>query len=406
MNTHSRTTPSFEEVTAAFTTLGLDPDLGRIVALQVGIDLAGTPVTRREAVLRRAVEITGHAENVTRLDAARVLPRTLECYHSFGSLSIALPDSLGRAGCHGPQIVSLSPGAETWGLHAEGAAFSRQGDAAAILEQWKTVSDILLDSFADRARLVKAVNAIDRFESLIGERGTPGRGFDELVATGRAVAAVQLAQAAAIENLFGAKEAEPVVVRPVSGYATTREEQAVAAVKASGRVAVRHDSTPGSGPGFYARRLRPDGSEGRSLGGVDTTEAGAWRKAAIALAIYRPGRVEMTSREFGSTWTANVVGQDGRLGTLERRSRLEIRALDGQYAVFVLQRDYLRDEPPEDVSQRQDGGLHATLADAAGYISRYIADYEGVVAEDHAAAVEAQAEQQREAVGDDCSLDM
>lgn len=405
MNTHSSTTASFEEVTAAFTALGLDPDLGRIVALQVGIDLTGTPVTRREAVLRRAVQLTGHAEDATRIDAARALPRTLECYHSFGSLSIAVPDSLGRAGCHGPQIVSLSPGAETWGLHAEGAAFSRQGDATAILEQWKTVSDILLDGFADRARLLEAVNAIDGLESLIGERGTPGRGFDELVATARAIAALQLAQAASVENLFGAKDDEPVVVRAVGGYATAREDQAVAAVKASGEVAVRHDSTPGSGPGFYARRVRADGSEGLMLG-VDATEAGAWRKAAIELAVYRPGRVEMTSREFGSTWTANVVCQDGRLGMLERRNRLEIRALDGQYAVFVLTRRYLGDEPPEDIYQRQDGGQHATLADAAGYISRYIADYEGARAEDHAAAVEAQAEQQRETELDDWGLDL
>jgi len=169
---------------------------------------------------------------------------------------------------------------------------------------------------------------------------------------------------------------------------------AISSLKASGRVVVRPSTSPGAGAGFYARRLRENGTEGELLT-VSTTEDDAWLSAAVCLAEYRPGEVQMTSREFGSVWTANVLCKDGSLGSLERRSRLEIRKSQGQYNVFVLERRYLRGEDPKDVRQRQEGGPFATLAEAAGYVGQYIGGYAEAAADDRAAAIEAQAESDR-----------
>ncbi|MEX3555753.1 MAG: acetyl-CoA C-acyltransferase, partial [Burkholderia gladioli] len=51
-------------------------------------------------------------------------------------------------------------------------------------------------------------------------------------------------------------------------------------------------------------------------------------------------------------------------------------------------------------NQRQEGGPFATLAEAAGYVGRYIGDYAEAAADDHSAALEAQREQEL-SVGDD-----
>ncbi|MCA8198474.1 hypothetical protein [Burkholderia vietnamiensis] len=174
-----------------------------------------------------------------------------------------------------------------------------------------------------------------------------------------------------------------------------RAARVIAALQATGKVTVRHSSSPGDDPGFYARHKRADGSEGMLIS-FSATEADAWLSAAIKLAQYKPGELQMTSREFGTTWTANVLCKDGSLGTLQKRSRLEIRKLGDQYEAFVLTRRYLRGEDPLDVRQQQQGGPFATLADAEGYVRQYIKDYEGAAADDHIAAVEAERERVRE----------
>lgn len=75
---------------------------------------------------------------------------------------------------------------------------------------------------------------------------------------------------------------------------------------------------------------------------------------------------------------------------LERRLRLEIRKLHGQFEVFLVQRRYLRGEQPADVLQQQGDRPFATLADAAAYVGRYISDFNGASADDQASAMEAQ----------------
>jgi hypothetical protein len=188
----------------------------------------------------------------------------------------------------------------------------------------------------------------------------------------------------------------------IQGHSSSREAtiaaNAIAAMKEAGTVVVAHATTPGFGPGYgyYAHRLHQDGSLGLSIGDVCQTESEAWLSVAIALAVYKPGAVQMTSREFGSTWKANVVCKDGSLGMLERRSRLEIRRVSGQYAVFSVERCYLDGEEPRDVRQLQEGQAFATLPEAAGYVEQFIAGYEGAAADDHEAAVEAQHERDRE----------
>ena len=181
-----------------------------------------------------------------------------------------------------------------------------------------------------------------------------------------------------------------------NGYETTLAAKAIAAIKEAGRVAVSYHSTHGCGPGFYAHWVGGDGSLGRSIGTVSPTEAEAWLSVAIRLAEYKPGVLQMTSREFGTIWTANVLCQDGSLGSLQRRSRFEIRKLSGQYEVFLLDRNYLRGKEARDVRQDPQGDSFATLTEAAGYVGQYIADYEDAAADDREAAIEAQRERERE----------
>ena len=181
------------------------------------------------------------------------------------------------------------------------------------------------------------------------------------------------------------------------GYEATVAANAVAAIKEAGRVAVDYDATRWGGPGFCAHWVRDDGSRGLDLCIVGATEEEAWLLVAIALAGYKPGALQMTSREFGSVGTANVLCPDGSLGFLQRRSRLEIRKLSGQYEVFVVQRRYLRGEDPRDVRQEPVGGPFLTVAEAAGFVDEYIRDYEGAEADDREAAIEAQREREREA---------
>lgn len=180
-----------------------------------------------------------------------------------------------------------------------------------------------------------------------------------------------------------------------TGYEAAAAADAIAAVKETGRVAVAYDPTQWGGLGFYAYWVREDGSAGLSLCSEGSTEAATWLSVAIHVAAYKPGVLQMTSREFGSVWTANVLCQDGSLGMLERRSRLEIRKLSGQYEVFLVERRYLRGEDPRDVHQSPQGEPFATVAEAAGFADNYIRDYEGAAADDLEAAIEAQRERER-----------
>lgn len=101
----------------------------------------------------------------------------------------------------------------------------------------------------------------------------------------------------------------------------------------------------------------------------------------------------MTSREFGSIWTANILCTNGALGSLEQRFRLEIHKTNGQYEVHLGQRRYTDGEPPRDGRRVPQGEPCSTLAEAATYVEEYIRGYEGAAADDRAAAFEAQLEQ-------------
>ncbi|WP_206146782.1 hypothetical protein [Burkholderia sp. Tr-20390] len=188
---------------------------------------------------------------------------------------------------------------------------------------------------------------------------------------------------------------EPVAGKQPDKSLSADEVDAISRLKASGGVAVRPSTSPGFGEGFDAYRLRENGSEAEILGS-GATENEAWLSAAIRLAEYKPGVLQMTSREFGSVWTTNVLCKDGSLGILERRTRLEIRKLQDEYAVFSIYRRYLRGEDPCDVRQRQEDGRFVTLGQAADYVGRYIGDYAEAAADNRASAIEAQAESDAE----------
>lgn len=175
------------------------------------------------------------------------------------------------------------------------------------------------------------------------------------------------------------------------GHEATLAANAIATIKETGKVTVSGCSH-GLGPGFYAHWVRADGRLGMSFGAGSETESEAWLSAAITLAAYKPGALQMTSREFGLTRIANVQSEAGSLESLELRRRLEIRKVGGLYEVFLVERRYLRGEEPRDVKQHPEGAPFATLQEAAGYVGRYIADYEGAAAEDRESAIEAQAD--------------
>nr|BAO18895.1 hypothetical protein [Burkholderia sp. M701] len=181
-----------------------------------------------------------------------------------------------------------------------------------------------------------------------------------------------------------------------NGYEGAVAANAIAAVKEAGRVAVAYDPAQWGGLGFYAYWVREDGTAGLSLCSEGSTEAETWLSVAIHVAAYKPGVLQMTSREFGSVSTANVLCQDGSLGVLQRRSRLEIRKLSGQYEVFLVERRYLRGDDPRDVHQHPEGGPFAAVADAAAFIDQYIGDYEGAAADDREAAIDAQRDRERD----------
>lgn len=183
-----------------------------------------------------------------------------------------------------------------------------------------------------------------------------------------------------------------------SGRQAGRLAEAIAELKASGEVAVVRETRPGSGAGFCAYQVR-DGRRGMGIGPVvNATEEQAWLSAALYLARFKPGVVQMTSREFGAVSTPNVLRPDGNLGVSTRRSRLEIRQLDDQYHVFRVERRYLDGDEPKDVRQEPTEQTFATLAQAAGYVGQYIADYEGAAADHFYDAVEAQRHSDRESV--------
>jgi hypothetical protein len=170
------------------------------------------------------------------------------------------------------------------------------------------------------------------------------------------------------------------------GHETAIAVTAVDACKAGGTVAVRYEAKGHDGPGFYINRVRFDGSRGLEMGPVKATEEEAWLYAAVRLAYYKPGVLQMTSREFGPVYKSNV----------ELRQRLEIRKISGKYEVFRFECQYQDGKEPRDINQSPQDVVFATLAEAAGYVGDYIADYEGAAADDREAALEAHFERERE----------
>lgn len=115
------------------------------------------------------------------------MPDKLECYHAFGSLVIAVPDSSGRVGCHGPCVAWLNPNEDTFGLHAEGAAITRHDDATEILNRWVSLTHVLRGVGGGRVRQEAAMEEIANLEQIIKTSGTPGNGFVDLFAAARSV---------------------------------------------------------------------------------------------------------------------------------------------------------------------------------------------------------------------------
>lgn len=119
-----------------------------------------------------------------------VLPRQLESTCAFGSMIVCEPDRLKRVGCHGPVIAWLSPGDETWGMHAEGAAMSRAKDAQGLIAKWEQVIDLLDGIRRGDASRDEASASIREMEMMVDRIGRRGEGAQRLFATARALAAV------------------------------------------------------------------------------------------------------------------------------------------------------------------------------------------------------------------------
>lgn len=192
---------------------------------------------------------------------------------------------------------------------------------------------------------------------------------------------------------------QEIADRYIGRHDAAKVMKAIAACKATGQVEVRQCNSRGFGSGFYSNWVsRYEGRTGMTISGPSETEEMAWLEVVVKLAKYKPGTLQMTSREFGKTGTPNVQCADGSLGFLEIRSRMEIRKIAGQYEVFLMERRYLENEEPYDIRQHPQDGVFETLADAAGYVGKFISDYEGAAAEYHDEALEACRERERNSV--------
>lgn len=185
----------------------------------------------------------------------------------------------------------------------------------------------------------------------------------------------------------------------VDRYVSNHDVQAaIAACKAAGQVVVSQGNSRGLGSGFYGSWTDEYGRPGLTICGPCATEDAAWTALVIQTAKFKPGVLQMTSRDFGHFRSANILCADGTLGVLERRSRLEIRKISGQYEVFLMERRHLGKEEPYDIRQHPQGRAFKSLADAAGYVGDFISDYEGAAAEERADAIEAHRERERQSV--------
>lgn len=154
--------------------------------------------------------------------------------------------------------------------------------------------------------------------------------------------------------------------------------EAIAALKEAGDITVAY-LTHAPEYGFYACSLCRDGSLGHPMGDAHETESEAWLSAAFRFAAYKPGVLQMTSREYGAASRGSAY-------------RMEIRRMHGQYHVFTVKSGCQHGEEPKDMWQSQDEGAFATLGQAADHVERCIAEFEGLNAEYLADAAAAQRE--------------
>ena len=166
--------------------------------------------------------------------------------------------------------------------------------------------------------------------------------------------------------------------------------------KANGAT-VTHRTSPGFGPGWY-------GDVNNRLVVVPSakaTEDEVWALLLERMCLTSPGRLAMTSCEYGAVHSVNVLGKDGKLGVSERRSRLEIRRVDGAFQILHVERVYPpAQEAPYDIRQyRESYGNEITvfkdIGSAAVYVSNSINDYAQAASEFVADALEHQAEELR-----------
>jgi hypothetical protein len=112
----------------------------------------------------------------------------------------------------------------------------------------------------------------------------------------------------------------------------------------------------------------------------------------------RPGQLLLTSAEYGANGTGNVRMPGGGLGTLLTHWRMEIRRIDAGYAVHAVQRGHFAGREAEVRELRQFVCTPTPLADigaAADYVETAISEVRMAIAEEHAAALDAQRESDR-----------
>ena len=131
------------------------------------------------------------------------------------------------------------------------------------------------------------------------------------------------------------------------------------------------EAIPGFGSGYLARV-----GHLVAAGKTFATEEAAWHFLLEYLCLYQPGDVVMTSSEFANPYTS----EETQPRTSISRYRLEIRMLEQQVLVFLMERLYQQGAEPQDVRQTREGRTFADIGHAVSYIGDFIASFEGKTA--------------------------
>ncbi len=155
------------------------------------------------------------------------------------------------------------------------------------------------------------------------------------------------------------------------------QEIAIATAKQMG-ITVQHETTIGLGSGYYSSYFRS------YKVGPCPTEQAAWEQVLERYAFTKPGETVFTSREYGEVAYPNTQFSNGRLGTSVRRTRIEVRQIDGHFENFIVERLYRPGDEayePRDVTQTRDEYAgspfkYSTVEAAKAAVRQYIGGYE------------------------------